>query len=107
MELASFCDARNWHILEEIVDHGYSGGTDQRPGLKQLLTLVHARKVDIILVTKLDRIARSLKHLVAMLDEFQELGVQFVSIHDQIDLTTPAGRLMLHIIASFAEFFVK
>jgi DNA invertase Pin-like site-specific DNA recombinase len=103
-ELQTYCSARNWAIVEEITDHGYSGGTNQRPGLKRLLELVRARKVDIIIVTKLDRIARSLKHLVALLDEFQDLGIKFVSIHDQIDLTTASGRLMVHIIAAFGEF---
>ena len=103
-ELRRFCLARGWEITIEVVDHGFSGGTDQRPGLKQLLTLVRARRVDVVVVTKLDRLARSLRHLVTLLDEFTVLGVQFVSIHDQIDLTTASGRLMLHIIAAFAEF---
>lgn len=103
-ELRRYCAARNWQIAEEIVDHGYSGGTDQRPGLKKLLTLVHSRKVDCVVVTKLDRMARSLRHLVVLLDEFSSLGIQFVSIGDQIDLGTPSGRLMLHIVASFSEF---
>lgn len=103
-ELARYCIARTWHVSDEIIDHGYSGGTDQRPGLKRLMTLARERQVDCIVVSKLDRIARSLKHLVAMLDEFKELGIQFISIHDQIDLTTASGRLMLHIIAAFAEF---
>lgn len=103
-ELAQYCQARSWQVIEEIIDHGYSSGTDNRPGLKRLLTLVRARKVDVVIVTKLDRIARSLKHLVGMLDELQELGIQFVSIHDQIDLTTASGRLMVHVIAAFSEF---
>lgn len=103
-ELARYCEARGWELIEEVVDHGFSGGTDQRPGLKRLLTLVRARKVDVVIVTKLDRFARSLKHLVAALDEFTALGVTFVSVGDQIDLTTASGRLMLHLLAAFAEF---
>jgi DNA invertase Pin-like site-specific DNA recombinase len=103
-ELRRYCTARGWEIAEEIVDHGFSGGTDQRPGLKRLMTLVRARKVDVVVVTKLDRFARSLKHLVAALDEFKALEVLFVSVADQIDLTTASGRLMLHLLAAFAEF---
>lgn len=103
-DLRRYCAAREWTVTEEITDHGYSGGTDQRPGLKRLMALVRARRVDVVVVTKLDRMARSLRHLVALLDEFQALGVQFVSIGDQIDMTTASGRLMLHIIAAFAEF---
>jgi DNA invertase Pin-like site-specific DNA recombinase len=91
-------------ITEEIVDHGFSGGTDKRPGLKRLMELVKARKVDVVVVTKLDRLARSLRHLVTLLDEFSSLGIQFVSLKDQIDMTTASGRLMLHIIGAFAEF---
>ena len=103
-ELRRYCTAREWAVTEEIIDHGYSGGTDQRPGLKRLMTLVRTRKVDVVVVTKLDRMARSLKHLVAMLDELNTLGVMFVSVTDQIDLSTASGRLMIHLLGSFAEF---
>jgi DNA invertase Pin-like site-specific DNA recombinase len=103
-ELRRYCVARGWTVTEEITDHGYSGGSDQRPGLKRLLELVRSRRVDAVVVTKLDRLARSLKHLMTLLDEFSALGVQFVSLHDQIDLTTASGRLMLHILAAFGEF---
>lgn len=103
-ELITYCTARGWSISETLVDHGYSGSNDQRPGLKRLLFLMRARKADIVVVTKLDRLARSLRHLVGLLDEFSSLGVQFVSIHDQIDLSTASGRLMVHMIAAFAEF---
>lgn len=103
-ELRRYCTARGWTVTEEIVDHGFSGGSDQRPGLKHLVVLVRARKVDVVVVTRLDRLARSLKHLVTLLDEFQSLGVLFVSVGDQIDLGTASGRLMLHIVAAFAEF---
>ncbi|CAK9252017.1 unnamed protein product [Sphagnum jensenii] len=102
-ELNRYCKARDWPIQEEVIDYG-SGGTDQRPGLKGLMSLVRARKVDVVVVTKLDRFARSLRHLVTALDEFTALGVLFVSVGDQIDLTTASGRLMLHLLAAFAEF---
>jgi DNA invertase Pin-like site-specific DNA recombinase len=103
-ELRSYCLSRKWNVVEEIVDHGYSGDSVNRPGLKQLNKLVKSRKVDAVIVFKLDRLFRSLKHMVVMLQEFSDLGVSFVSLHEQIDMTTAAGRLMLHIIAAFAEF---
>jgi putative DNA-invertase from lambdoid prophage Rac len=103
-ELRRYCSARGWGVAHEIIDHGFSGGSDQRPGLQQVMALVRARQVDIVVVTKLDRLARSLKHLVGLLDEFSALGVMFVSLGDAIDLTTPSGRLMLHIVGAFAEF---
>jgi DNA invertase Pin-like site-specific DNA recombinase len=102
--LRQYCAARNWTLVEEVVDHGFSGSTEHRPGLRKLMELVRKRDVDIVVVTKLDRFARSLKHLVATLDEITSLGVLFVSVGDQIDLTTASGRLMLHLLAAFAEF---
>ncbi len=103
-ELRRFCLARSWMVVEEIIDHGFSGGNDLRPGLKRVMTLARTRKVDIVVVTKLDRLARSLRHLVSVLDDFQTLGILFVSTNDHIDLTTASGRLMLHIVGAFAEF---
>lgn len=103
-ELRRYCLVRNWDLIEEIVDHGFSGGTDQRPGFKRIMTLARSRQADVVVVTKLDRLFRSLKHLVSTLDEFQSLGVQFVSIGDQIDLSTASGRLMTQILGAFSEF---
>jgi len=103
-ELKSYCAARRWTIVEEIIDHGYSGDTANRPGLKRLSKLVKSRRADAVVVCKLDRLFRSLKHMVITLQEFSDLGVDFVSLHEQIDMTTAAGRLMLHIVAAFAEF---
>jgi len=103
-ELRDFCKARGWLIVEEFVDHGYSGGTDKRPGLTALLKITRSRRVDIVCVVKLDRLGRSLRHLIDLLEEFNTIGVQFVSIRDQIDLTTASGRLMAHLLAAFGEF---
>src|SRR5206468_12580437 len=63
-----------------------------------------ARKIDVVLVWKLDRFARSLKHLVNSLAEFEALGVAFISLRDNLDLTTPSGRLMFQVIGAMAEF---
>tara|TARA_B100000749_G_C18449296_1_gene475573 strand:+ start:3041 stop:3658 length:618 start_codon:yes stop_codon:yes gene_type:complete len=103
-ELRRYCHARGWTITKEIIDHGYSGSSSNRPGLKELLTLTHNRHVDVVVVVKLDRLFRSLKHLVVTLQEFTDLGVEFVSLKDQLDMTTASGRLLVHIIGAFAEF---
>ena len=103
-ELRRYCAARGWEITSELVDEGYSGGSDARPGLKRLLGLARSRRIDVIVVLKLDRMFRSLKGMVSMLQELNELGVQFVSIKEQVDLTTSSGRLLGHLISSFAEF---
>lgn len=103
-ELRRYCTARDWQIAFEIVDHGHSGGTENRPGLKQLLNLIRSRQVDLVIVTKLDRLFRSLKHLVTALEELESLGVQFIAIKDNVDWTTPAGRFFIQILGSLAEF---
>jgi DNA invertase Pin-like site-specific DNA recombinase len=90
--------------VSEIVDHGFSGGSDKRPGLKQLRTLVHNREVDAVVVLKLDRLFRSLRHLLTTLEEFQTVGVQFVAVRDQIDYTSASGRLFISLLGSFAQF---
>lgn len=102
--LREYCRSRNWEIIEELIDHGYSGSTDKRPGLKRLQELVRQRKVDVVVVVKLDRLFRSVSHLLQVLTEWSDLSVEFISLKDQIDMTTASGRLMLHIIAAFAEF---
>jgi DNA invertase Pin-like site-specific DNA recombinase len=103
-ELRRFSSARGWEVAHEIVDHGFSGGTDQRPGLKQLMALVRAREVDAVVVVKLDRLFRSLRHLVITLDEFQALGVTFVATKDAVDFSTPSGRLLIQILGCLSEF---
>ena len=102
-ELRRYCKARGFKITHEIVDRA-SGGTDERSGFKQLLQLVRALEVDAVAVVKLDRLFRSLKHLVNTLSEFEALGVKFIATRDQVDLTTPAGRMFVQILGSLAEF---
>jgi DNA invertase Pin-like site-specific DNA recombinase len=103
-ELHRFCQARDWYIAYELVDHGYGGANDKRPGLTKLLTLARAREVDAVVVVKLDRLFRSLGHLMSTLEEFQALGVHFVATKDSIDYTTPAGRFFAQVLGSLAEF---
>ena len=103
-ELREYCQRRGWTITSEYVDVGVSGSKDSRPQLNKLMSDAKQRRFDAILCWKLDRFGRSLKHLVSALGEFEALGVAFVSLRDSFDLTTPAGRLMFNMVASFAEF---
>ncbi len=103
-ELREHCERRGWEIVGEYVDIGISGSKDSRPQLNRLVADAHRRKLDGILVWKLDRFGRSLKHLVNALAEFESLGVAFISLKESLDLTTPAGRLMFGIISAMAEF---
>ncbi len=104
-ELRQVAVQRGWTIAGEYVDHGVSGAETSRPSLDRLLADCHAGKLDLLLVWKLDRLGRSLAHLLAMLDALRTMGVAFVSLRDSgIDTTTPAGRLMLQMVGAFAEF---
>jgi DNA invertase Pin-like site-specific DNA recombinase len=103
-ELREFASRRGWEIASEYVDQGISGSRDSRPALNRLMDDVRQRRSDAVLVWKLDRFGRSLKHLVNTIADLEALGVAFVSLRDNIDLSTPSGRLMLHIIAAMSEF---
>lgn len=103
-ELTEYCSARGWLLVESVVDHGFSGGSAERPGLRRLLELVRTRRVDAVVVLKLDRLFRSLRHMVTSLEEFESLGIKFVAVKDAIDYSTPSGRLFTHLLAAMAEF---
>ena len=103
-ELREYAQHRGWTIHREYVDRGVSGSKESRPSLNQLMSDAKIRSFDALLVWKLDRFARSLKHLVVSLAELEALGVAFVSLRDNLDLSTPAGRLMFQIIGAMAEF---
>jgi DNA invertase Pin-like site-specific DNA recombinase len=103
-ELREFGTRRGWQIVSEYVDEGVSGSRERRPQLDRLMADAHRRKFDLIAVWKIDRFGRSLKHLVNALADLDSLGVAFVSLRDNIDLSTPSGRLMFQIIGAMAEF---
>ena len=102
-ELRRYVAARGWTAVE-FVDRGVSGSRDRRPALDAVLTGIKRRQFDVLVCWRLDRLGRSLKHLVTLLDELQALGVAFVSLQEGIDATTPAGKLQMHILAAIAEF---
>ena len=103
-ELRRYVGARSWPAAVEYVDKGVSGSTDRRPALDRLVADARRRRFDVLVVWRLDRLGRSLKHLVTLLDELHAVGVAFVSLGEGIDCTTPAGTLQLHILAALAQF---
>ncbi len=103
-EMREYCERRGWTMAREYVDVGVSGSKDSRPELNRLMQAAKQREFDAVLVWKLDRFGRSLRHLVNALAELEALGVTFVSLKDNLDLSTPAGRLMFQIIGAMAEF---
>jgi DNA invertase Pin-like site-specific DNA recombinase len=103
-ELREYAARRGWQITEEYVDRGISGSKDSRPALNRLMLDACSRKFDTVVVWKLDRFGRSLRHLVNALAELEALDIAFISLRDNLDLSTPSGRLMFQIIGAMAEF---
>jgi DNA invertase Pin-like site-specific DNA recombinase len=103
IELRGYCAARGW-AATEYTDAGVSGATEKRPALDRLVADARRRKLDVVVVWSLDRLGRSLRHLIQLLDGFQTVGVGFISLREGLDGTTAAGRLQWQIIGAIAEF---
>jgi DNA invertase Pin-like site-specific DNA recombinase len=103
-ELREYCQRRGWDIEGEYVDAGVCGAKERRPQLDVLLAACRKRRVDAVVVYRYDRFARSLRQLVNALEEFRSLGIEFISLHEGVDTSTPNGRLIFGIFASIAEF---
>jgi DNA invertase Pin-like site-specific DNA recombinase len=104
LELKEHVARRGWEIAGEYLDSGISGSKERRPRLDALMADAGRRKFDCVLVYRYDRFARSLRHLVNALEQFRSLGIDFVSLHEGVDTSTPNGRLIFGIFASIAEF---
>ncbi len=103
-ELREFVGRRGWELVEEYVDHGVSGAKDRRPALDRLMEAARRRRVDVIVIWALDRLGRSLRHLVQTADELGALGVDLACYTQSIDTTTPAGRLTFGVLGAVAQF---
>jgi len=103
-ELREYCARRGWEIVGAYVDVGVSGARERRPELDRMLVACKRRQVDAVVVYRYDRFARSLRQLVNALCEFNELGIQFISLHEGVDTSTANGRLVFGIFANIAEF---
>jgi len=101
-ELREYAGRRGWEIAGEYVDEGVSGARERRPALDSLWVDCRKRRVDAVVVYRYDRFARSLRQLVNALDEFRAMGIEFVSLHEGVDTSTPNGRLVFGIFASIA-----
>jgi DNA invertase Pin-like site-specific DNA recombinase len=103
IDLRQFAKQRGYEIVQEYVDHGVSGTKVRRPALDQLLKDANRPKFDAVLVWSSDRLARSTKHFLQVLDELSELGIQFISQREAIDTDGPLGRAIVVIISAIAE----
>jgi DNA invertase Pin-like site-specific DNA recombinase len=102
-EMQQFAEARGWQIVDAYVDAGISGSKDSRPELNRLMADAHRRKFDVIAVWKFDRFARSVSHLLRALETFNALGIAFVSLSEQMDTTTPTGKMVFTVLGAVAE----
>jgi DNA invertase Pin-like site-specific DNA recombinase len=104
-ELKDFIKRRDWKIYKAYIDQGYSGKNTKRPAFNEMMDHARDRRFDILMVWKLDRLGRSLKDLINILDELASFGVDFISYKDRhMDTTTPTGKLVFNVVASVAEF---
>ncbi len=102
-ELIEYCERRGWEIFQSYVDEGVSGKKDSRPQLNRLMADAHARRFDVVVVWRFDRFSRSVSHLCRTLETFRALRIDFVSMMEQIDTTTPAGTFVFHVLAAVAQ----
>jgi DNA invertase Pin-like site-specific DNA recombinase len=103
-QLRDFVRRAKWKVYREYIDTGYSGKNTQRPAYTEMLSDARRRRFELLLVWKLDRLSRSLKDLIETLDELGHLGIDFVSYDNQLDTSSPSGKLVFNIIGAVAEF---
>jgi len=102
-ELRQFAEARVWTVAGEYIDAGVSGAKDSRPELNRLMADAHKRRFDVVCVWRFDRFARSVSHLLRALETFKALGIDFVSFSEQMDTSTPAGKMVFTVLGAVAE----
>src|SRR5437867_9412643 len=101
--LREYASYRGCEIVEEYPDTGISGSKDSRPALDRLMKDARARHFDVVIVARFDRFARSVSHLLRALDEFNHLGIDFVSLSESIDTSTPMGKMIFTVLGAVAE----
>jgi DNA invertase Pin-like site-specific DNA recombinase len=102
-DLEQFAEARGWHMVDAYIDAGVSGTKDSRPELNRLMADAHKRRFDVVAVWRFDRFARSVSHLLRALETFNALGIAFVSLSENVDTTTPTGKMIFTVLGAVAE----
>ncbi len=103
LDLRQYATSRGWSVFKEYTDNGVSGSTDNRPALRELMADAKKRRFGAVLVWRFDRMARSTKHLILALEEFRNLGIDFVSYQENIDTSSPLGSAIFTIISAVAQ----
>ncbi len=102
-ELEEYCQRRGWKVTGQYIDVGISGAREKRPELSRLMADAHRRKFEAVIVWKFDRFARSVSHLLRALETFKALGIEFVSLTEGVDTSTPTGRMIFTVLGAVAE----
>jgi len=103
LALREYAQARQLEVFNEYVDTGISGSESSRPALNQLMQDAKRRRIDAVVVWKFDRFARSTRHLVTALETFNALGVDFISLSESVDTSTPMGKMVFTVLGAVAE----
>ncbi len=103
-ELRRVAQQRRWKVVCEFVDEGVSGSKDSRPALNKMMMEARTGRIDLVVVWRFDRFARSTTHLLRALEEFRHLGVDFVSLRESVDTSTATGKMVFTFLAAVAEF---
>ena len=103
-ELEEYIKRMNWTLYRSYVDNGYTGKNTSRPAYREMMKAATRKEFDILLVWKFDRMSRSIKDLISTLDELRHHGIDFISYENNIDTSSPTGKLLFHFIGAFAEF---
>ena len=102
-DLEEYCQRKGWQIHDIYVDNGVSGKKDSRPQLNRMMQDAHERRFDVVVVWRFDRFARSVSHLLRALETFGALEIQFVSLSEQVDTSTPTGKMVFTVLGAVAE----
>jgi DNA invertase Pin-like site-specific DNA recombinase len=102
-EIRSYAKGRGWAVTREYIDEGISGMKESRPELNKLLADAHLRRFDAVVCWRFDRFARSVSHLLRALETFKALGIEFVSLSEQVDTSTPTGKMVFTVLGAVAE----
>ena len=102
-ELREYVERRGWTLAGEYVDAGVSGAKDSRPELNRLMEDAHKHRFGAVVVWKFDRFARSVSHLLRALETFKSQGIEFISFSEQMDTSTPTGKMIFTVLGAVAE----
>ena len=103
-KIEAYATLHDLQLVGVTIDDGFSGKNLERPGMEKVLGMIRRRAVDVVVVAKLDRITRSVRDLGELIERFDNGGIQFASVADNIDTATAAGRLVLNVMASVAQW---